>query len=275
MRRERLWEVLEASAAGGRAGRVLGAFMVSLIVLNVLAVMLGTVEEIERRWRTGFEVFEVLSVVVFTAEYVLRLWVCVVDPRFAHPVRGRLRFAFQPMSLVDLASVLPFYLPFAGVDLRVLRALRLVRIVRVAKVGRYYASLRLIGTVFRAKKEELVLAVALMALLVVVAASVMYYCESAVQPTQFPSIPAALWWAAMTMTTVGYGDVYPVTTAGKVIAVAISVLGIGMFALPTGIIGAGFVEAVQRAHARVLRCPHCGREIHDGATAEVLTPSER
>ena len=174
-----------------------------------------------------------------------------------------MRFAVSGIALIDLLAILPFYLPFVGLDLRFLRALRLIRIVRIAKVGRYYSSLNLIRDTVRARKEELVLSVAIMVLLLVVSASVMYYAEHEVQPEAFPSIPASLWWAVVTLTTVGYGDAFPVTTLGKFLASVISILGIGMFALPTGILGAGFVEEIRkrRDEVEVKRCPHCGREL--------------
>ena len=155
----------------------------------------------------------------------------------------------------------PFYLPFCGVDLRTLRVLRLLRVIRVAKVGRYYSSLHLIRHGFLAKKEELILTSALMAFLLVISSSVLYYCENAVQPEVFSSIPATMWWSVATLTTVGYGDMYPVTLIGKFCASIIAVLGIGMFALPTGILGAGFVEAIQRHKEPRQICPHCGKDI--------------
>jgi len=165
------------------------------------------------------------------------------------------------MAVVDLLAILPFYLPFLGFDLRVIRVMRLLRILRVAKVGRYYSSLGLIRAVFRDKKEELVLTSFLMAMLLIISASVMYYCENAEQPEAFSSIPASIWWAVATLTTVGYGDIYPVTTVGKACASVIAVLGIGMFALPTGILGAGFVEQIQKKRRPPRKCPHCGGEL--------------
>jgi voltage-gated potassium channel len=165
------------------------------------------------------------------------------------------------MAIIDLVAILPFYLPLVGIDLRSLRVLRLLRILRIAKVGRYYSSLNLIKHVFQAKKEELVLTSAMMGLLLVVSSSLLYYCESAVQPDAFSSIPATMWWAVATLTTVGYGDMYPVTLLGRLLAGTIAILGIGMFALPTGILGAGFVEAIQKQKKELVqRCPHCGKE---------------
>jgi len=203
----------------------------------------------------------VFSVCIFTLEYIARLWSCTVDPSFRGPFLGRLAFATRAMPLIDLAAILPFYLPFVGVDLRFLRVLRLFRILRIAKIGRYYPSLRLIKSVILSKKEELVLTSAIMVLMLVFSACVMYYCEHEAQPEAFPDIPSTMWWSVITLTTVGYGDVYPATPAGKFFAAIIAILGIGMFALPTGILGAGFVEEISRKKPRQDRCPYCGKEL--------------
>jgi voltage-gated potassium channel len=258
--RKRAWEIVEAAETGDTASRVFDISILSLIVLNVFAVIAGSVPSVEARWSGLLNGFEVLSVVVFTIEYVIRLWSCTVDPRFGSPLGGRVRLAVRAMSIIDLLAILPFYLPFCGLDLRTLRVLRLLRILRVAKIGRYYASLDLIKHVLVSKKEELVLTSALMGLLLVVSSSLLYYCENAVQPEVFSSIPATMWWAVATLTTVGYGDMYPVTLPGKCCASVIAMLGIGMFALPTGIIGAGFVEAIQEKKGKKV-CPHCGKQL--------------
>ncbi|MBI9019997.1 MAG: ion transporter [Verrucomicrobia bacterium] len=259
--RKRTWEIVEASTSGDRASRIFDISILSLIFLNVIAVIIGSVQSVQERWGAALNVFEALSVLVFTVEYLARLWSCTTDPQFRSRFRGRVRLAFRAMSIIDLLSILPFYLPFLGIDLRFLRVLRLLRILRVAKVGRYYSSLNLIKHVFQSKKEELLLTSALMGLLLVVSSSLLYYCENAAQPDTFSSIPATMWWSVATLTTVGYGDMYPITLMGKFFASIIAILGIGMFALPTGIIGAGFVEAIQKKKGQHV-CPHCGKELH-------------
>lgn len=258
--RQRTWEIVETAKAGDASSRAFDIAILSLIFLNVIAVIIGSLQSVQQRWGVFLNLFETVSVIIFTVEYVARLWSCTVDPRFIGRFRGRIRCAFQVMSIIDLLAILPFYLPFLGFDLRSLRILRLLRILRVAKLGRYYSSLNLIKDVLREKKEELVLTSALMGLLLVVSSSVLYYCENAAQPDAFSSIPATMWWAVATLTTVGYGDMYPVTVMGKLCASVIAVLGIGMFALPTGILGAGFVEAIQTKKGRQT-CPHCGKDL--------------
>jgi voltage-gated potassium channel len=257
----RTWEIVEAANPGDTSSRVFDIAILALIFLNVVAVIIGSVQSVQERWSVFLNLFEIISVLIFTVEYTTRLWSCTVDPLYTGRFRGRVRHAFRAMSIIDLLSILPFYLPFLGVDLRSLRVLRLLRILRVAKVGRYYSSLNLIKHVFQSKKEELILTSALMGLLLVVSSSVLYYCENAVQPDAFSSIPATMWWSVATLTTVGYGDMYPVTLLGKFCASIIAILGIGMFALPTGILGAGFVETIQKKKGRTRKCPHCGRII--------------
>lgn len=226
------------------------ALILALIVANVLAAIVGTVGEVRAQYATPLRVFEVVSVGVFSAEYLLRLWAAGADPRY-RGLTGRLRYVFSPMAQVDLWAVLPFYLPFLGVDLRVLRSLRLLRIFRLLKVTRYLPSLRRLQRVFVTKKEELVVSSVVLVLLLVIASSVMYHAEHRAQPDVFTDIPTTMWWAVATLTTVGYGDAYPITAAGKLLGAAIAILGISFFALPTSILADGFREelADRRRHA--------------------------
>lgn len=257
--RKRTWEIVEAATPDDAASRLFDISILLLIFLNVLAVIVGSVQSVEERWGVYFGYFEYISIVVFSLEYAARLWSCTVDERYQGCLRGRLRLALRPMSIIDMLAILPFFLPFCGADFRALRVLRLMRILRVAKVARYYASLDLIKHVFHSKKEELALTTFLMGLLLVVSSTLLYFCENAVQPEAFSSIPATMWWSVATLTTVGYGDMYPVTLMGKFCASVVAILGIGMFALPTGILGAGFVEAIDMKKAPRSCCPHCGK----------------
>ena len=258
--KKRLHEILDLARAGDRASRAFDVFIISLIVLNVLAFVLQSVQSIDRLCPRFFYAFEVISVLIFTVEYVLRVWSCTLSPKYAHALKGRLRFMVTPLAVVDLLAVLPFYLPFLGLDLRFIRVIRLFRLFRVAKLGRYSQALQAFGRVLSAKRGELVVTLFILVLLLLFASSLVYYAERDTQPHVFSSIPAAMWWAVCTLTTVGYGDVYPLTALGKIAASVVAVLGIGLFALPAGILGSGFVEEIQnRKRKRV--CPHCGREI--------------
>jgi voltage-gated potassium channel len=261
--RQRTWEIVEAAKPGDKVSLLFDVAVLSLIFLNVLAVIFGSVQFVEERWGTALRVFEAASLIVFSLEYIARLWSCTADRQYAGR-GGRVRFALMPMPIIDLAVILPLYLPFLGIDLRSLRILRLLRMLTLAKIGRYYSSFNLIQQVFRTKKEELVLTSAVLGLLLVISSSALFYCENEAQPDTFSSIPATMWWSIATLTTVGYGDMLPVTVIGKFLASIIAILGIGMFALPTGILGAGFVEAIQKQKEIAPICPHCGKALrHD------------
>jgi voltage-gated potassium channel len=256
--RRRVWEVLEPARPGDALSRRFDLFILTLIAANVAAMVLESVQPIRTSFGAAFAVFEACSVLVFLAEYAARLWSCVEDPELSGAVRGRLRWAIRPLSLVDLLVVAPFLLTLGMADARVLRVLRLFRLVCVLKAGRYLAALRLFRCVVQAKREELGMSIALTSVLLVVASSVMYFAENEAQPDKFSSIPASMWWAVATLTTVGYGDVYPVTALGRVAGGCLALLGVGLFALPTAILGAGLVEAAQGSRIPQA-CPHCGK----------------
>lgn len=259
--RQRVWEIVEAARPDDLASRRFDLFLIALVTLNVVAVVLESMEPLAAAYRPLFHLFEAFSVAVFTIEYAVRLWSCTADPRFARRGWGRLRFALTPMALVDLAAVAPAYLATAGVvDLRALRGARLIRLVRVAKVARYSQALRLLRRVVARRRPELALTFGVMLFLLVVSSCLVHHVEHEAQPEVFPDIPSAMWWAVATLTTVGYGDTYPVTAAGKLIGSLVAVLGIGFFALPAGILGSGFVEEAQRGDSadEPGPCPHCG-----------------
>ncbi len=261
--RRRLWEILDVAKPGDRSSLAIDTFILLLIALNVFAVILESVEFLRNAYAPLFRAFEVFSILVFTVEYIGRLWSCVENKRYARPIWGRIQYALRFMTLIDLMSFLPSYLPLLGLDLRFIRILRMFRIIRIFKIGRYYASLTLIKNVLLSRKEELVLTTVLMFTLLVISSCVMFFCENAAQPDVFSNIPATMWWAVSTLTTVGYGDAYPITPIGKICGALIAILGIGMFALPTGILGSGFIEEIQTRKSRAsMVCPHCGKPIN-------------
>ena len=265
--KQRVHELLESPVEGDRLRRAFDVFLVSLISLNVAAIIVQTVPGVRHVLHSWLFRFEVFSIVVFSVEYVLRVWSCTLSPRFRHPLTGRLRFMASPLAVIDLLAVLPFYLPFLGIDLRFVRAVRLFRVLRVLKLGRYWKSLRLIGSVVREKRAELLMTLALSALLVVLSSSLMYFLEHDRQPEKFSSIPRTMWWAVATLATIGYGDMYPMTAWGQFFGAVISLFGIGMFALPTAILGSGFLEAFQKQRTRLETCPHCGKPLTNRTAA--------
>ncbi len=295
--RRRVWEILEIARPGDRVSALFDIGIRALIALNVLAVILETVPTWSAPVQRLFVWFEVLSVAVFSIEYAGRIWACVEVPAYRAPLRGRLRFAATPLALIDLLAVLPSLLPFFGVDLRILRGVRLFRLFRILKLTRYSRSLRTLGRVLGRRREELVITLSGVGLIVLVASSLMYYAEHAAQPDKFSSIPAAMWWGVVTLTTLGYGDVYPITTLGRLMGGLFAVSGILLIALPTAILGAAFMEELEatrgsRSPDTALdappdawletppsagpdaqpsedspvadRCPHCGQSLRAG-----------
>ncbi|MEM8949873.1 MAG: potassium channel family protein [Pseudomonadota bacterium] len=225
-----------------KASWFIDGLLIGLIVLNVLAVILESVPSIEARFARAFLWFERVSVAVFTIEYIIRLWSAVEENEETakKPWRARLSYALRPLSIADLLAILPFYLSaLINIDLRMLRALRLLR---VLKLSRYSTSIGLLLDALRSEARAIAAAIFILSLLVLIAASFAYVAEQHVQPEAFGTIPDALWWAVITMTTVGFGDVVPMTPFGKVIGSIIAVIGIGMVALPAGLLAAAFSE---------------------------------
>lgn len=257
--------LLDPGDGGTVWDRVANSIIVTLILLNLVAVCLETVENLYRDYGVWFRNFEWFSVIVFSVEYVLRVWSCTSMRRYRHPLRGRLRYVTSPGMLVDLVAILPFYLPLNKLDLRSLRSLRMIRFVRFFKLARFLNASRVIRRVFASKKNELMISMLMVLTLIILAASLMYFVEHDAQPDKFSSIPETMWWSVATLTTVGYGDVYPITTIGKTLTACISILGIGMFALPAGILASGFSEEFKKKEAAAAKCcPHCGKEIQHG-----------
>jgi voltage-gated potassium channel len=218
--------------------------------------MADSVASLAAEWARPLRVFEIASVGVFTAEYLLRIWVAAERAEHGHAVLGRLRFVLTPLAVLDLLAVLPFYLPLLfPFDLRFLRMLRM------AKLGRYSRSVRILRDVLADRKNELLAAASLLASVVVMASGLMYAAEHEAQPAVFTSIPATMWWAVATLSTMGI-DMRPVTTLGKILASLIAVCGILLFALPAGIIGSGFVEKYMEARKGRI-CPHCGKSLEE------------
>lgn len=249
--KEKVYDVLIDVEVDKRADRLVSLFLMLLIIANGGAVMLETVKQVETKYARYLFLFEVISVAVFTVEYLLRVWAITIDPAYKDPIQGRLRYMLTPMAIIDLAVILPFYLPIAlTIDFRILRLLRLFRIFRLFKMTRYVESMKTFQNVFRAKKSELTLTLVLIFMLLVLASSAMYAVEHEAQPDKFSSIPETLWWGVITLTTIGYGDIYPVTALGKVIGGIIAFLGIGLFALPAGILASGFSEELQKRRDR-------------------------
>ncbi len=274
--RRRLYEVLERARDDDRLSAVVDIAIICVIGVNVVAIVIETLPWVTPAISHALGVLEVVSVMLFTVEYVLRLWTA----RYRRPgqggLAGALRFAVSPAGLIDLLAIVPFYLPLIGYDLRFVRVLRIARFLRLLKLGRYLRSVSLFGKVLRERRDELLITVMMTALLLLVASILMYYIEGEAQSDKFPNILSSLWWAVVTLTTIGYGDVVPVTGWGRLLSGMVAVMGIGLVAVPTGIVSSGFIEELAKRHkngddaaAPADRfCPHCGAplESHDGGS---------
>ncbi len=231
--------------------------------MNVIAILLQTYNNIDTKYSSFFKAFEIFSIVVFTVEYIFRFWACDVDDKYAGTkFVKKLKFFFSIYGLIDLFAILPFYLPFIFlIDLRFIRILRVFRLFRVFKISRYSKSLKLISSVLKEAKEELFVSIFIVFILMVFSATLMFYIENDAQPEKFQNIGDAFWWAIATLTTVGYGDIYPITSYGKFLSAIIALLGIGFVALPTGIISSEFIRRVQNNKTfknNDCKCPKCG-----------------
>ena len=242
--RHKLYQLLEMNDEDSRASFLLNSFIMMLILVNVIAIILESVKSYQLAYGRWFWYLEVFSIAIFSAEYLARVWVSVDNPEYGKSWRSRLHYMITPMALIDLVAILPFYLSmFFNIDTRILRVFRLLR---VFKLSRHFAVLGVLGTVLRNESRILLSAIFVMIILVVLSASGIYVVERNTQPEVFGSIPSAMWWATVTLTTVGYGDVVPVTVAGRLLGVIITVLGVGMAALPAGIIASGFTSELAR-----------------------------
>ncbi|MBS4056269.1 MAG: ion transporter [Bacteroidetes bacterium] len=246
-------------------------FISTLILLNIFAIIMSTYQAFALKYEEALHIFEVVSVIIFSVEYLLRLWTADLLFPSATPIGSRFRFAFSTLGLVDLLAILPFYIPlFAKLDLRFLRIVRLMRLFRLFKLRRHSASLKLIMTVLRDVKDELVVTVMMILILIITTSILMFYVEHEAQPVMFGDIGDSIWWAVATLTTVGYGDVYPITGLGRLLGGIITILGVGIVALPAGMISSSFTRIIQEKKAaekdcpkekKGNYCPHCGEKL--------------
>lgn len=231
------------------ASNIFDTAIIVLIAVNVALVILDTFAL--PLWLQSLSSgIEIVSVIIFTIEYLLRLWTATYLYPDTKPLKARLKYMMSFMAIIDLLAILPFYIPFIiPMDLRVLRTLRVVRLLRLFKVNRYTDALSTIANVFKKKASQLLSSMFIVSLLMIIASILMYNVESSAQPDVFTNAFSGLWWAVATLTTVGYGDIYPITMLGKVFSAIIAMLGIGLVAVPTGIISAGFIESIEKDKA--------------------------
>ena len=258
MYKKRIWEILEISKENDKQSKYFDYFISILILLNVFAIILETEKTLAIDYEAFFKYFELFSIVIFSVEYLLRLWSCVSVDVYKNSVTGRVKYVVSPMAIIDLIAIAPFYITFFVVDTRILRILRLLRLLRITKHFRYSKTFHIIYSTIEKKKEELISALVLMLCLLLVCSTGVYFAENEVQPDKFSSIFASMWWAVATLTTVGYGDIFPITLMGKIFGSISAIFGVGLFAIPAGLLASGFSD---EAETENINCPHCGKEI--------------
>lgn len=264
--KQRIFEIIQIASPNDKVSKIFDISLIALILLNVSLVIADTfslpliVQKISG-------ILEKISVIIFSIEYLLRIWTAdLLFPKKNYFI-AKIKYIFSFIAIIDLLAILPFYLPmFFLIDLRVLRMLRIIRLFRVFKINRYTNALSSIAKVFRNKQHELLSSIFVVLLLMIVASVLMYSIENSAQPDVFKNAFDALWWALATLTTVGYGDIYPITVLGKILSAIIAILGIGLVAVPTGIISAGFMEEIQEEKNKmddIKYCPYCGKKLPD------------
>lgn len=247
--RARLYRQIEPSAWPKRGLSPINWLLVVSIVTATLLAIIQTEPLIVTGKERLFDAANLAFGLLFLLEYVARIWCCAENQRY-RGFKGRLAYAVTPGPLIDLAVVVVSLAPMFAESLFPLRLLRLFAMVRFAKLGRFSTAMRHLTSAIFERRYELGLTVLIALTLIVVGASAMWIAEGSVQPEKFGSIPRAMWWAAVTLTTIGYGDVYPITVAGKVIAIIVAMAGIGLIAMPAGILAAAFSDAMGRADSR-------------------------
>ena len=251
--RNRIYQILELTDPEDKTSRFVSFAIVGLIIINVLAIVLESIPSFYSAYGEVFFRLEIASCIVFIIEYLLRVWSSVEDPATVQDEFGkqipnskrRINFMLKPLAIIDFLAFVPIFLQllFPGVDLRFLRALRLLR---VFKLTRYFQSFEMILEVLHDEWRGLAGTMFIMLVILVIAACGLYYIERDIQPDKFGSIPEAMWWAMAALTTVGYGDAYPITPIGKIIGSIVTLLGIGMVALPSGILASSFSERMRQ-----------------------------
>lgn len=223
--------------------RAINYFLIFLIIGNVVAVLLESINDVYQAYNVYFDAFEEISIAVFTVEYFLRFWCIVEKEPFEPGWKVRWKYITSGAAIIDLLAILPAYINFfVHIDLRFLRILRLLRLL---KLTRYFISLQILLRVIEREKGSFQAVIFILMIMIVMAAAGIYVVEGRAQPEVFSSIPASMWWAVVTLTTVGYGDVTPITPLGRFLGALITILGVGLAALPAGILANGLANELE------------------------------
>ena len=248
--RHRCWELLEPGEENDSNSKKVDIFLLGLISLNILSVILETVDDLFNQYKVTFQYFEFFSVLVFTIEYMARLWSCVTE-KFNNEtdLKRRIKYFLSFSAIIDLIAILPsiIALIYPTIDLRFIRALRIIRLL---KFSRYSSSINNLLSIIWNQRRSFGAAYFILFIALIISSSGMYLVEKDVQPEKFGSIPHAMWWAIVTLTSVGYGDVTPITSMGKFFGSVIIILGILTVALPSGILAAAFTDFTRKSQKK-------------------------
>ena len=289
--KRKIYQIIDVSNNDFLLGKIFDIIIIIFIILSVLVIFIETFHGIPLWMHRVLNLVEYAAVNVFTLEYLLRIYTADLLYKNLNPLLARLRYIFSFIALVDLLAFLPYYIPFAfRLDLRIFRFLRLLSIFSILKINRYTEALDVVKRAIGRKKDQLLSSMFVVFVLMVMISVAMYYLENEAQPEVFKNAFSGLWWAIVTLTAVGYGDIYPITAQGQILGAIISLLGIGLVAVPTGIISSGFSEEIRedilkdRERERVKEkelgkeniivdknkdiddneyrfCPHCGKAL--------------
>ena len=244
--RKKVYRQLEPTSWRRKGLSPVNHFLVYLIIIAVIEAVLDTEPVISTGRELLLNNIEFGLGLIFLVEYVARAWVAVENPRYQKYRFPRLRYLVSPMAIIDLLAILPALFAFGGASSLVLRFFRVLRMLRLAKLGRTSKAFKLLRAAFVQKRHEFALILGMLMVTILIAGSMLYLAEGEAQPDKFGSIPRAMWWAIVTLTTVGYGDAFPITPLGKFLAGAIAIMGVMLIALPTGLFAASFTEAMEK-----------------------------
>lgn len=262
--KKRIFDILSPSNTDTHISKVFNYGIQLLVVINVFTIILSTLK-LSHALNITFTIIDTVIVAIFILEYSLRIWTAdLLYPNLDRSAAIK-KYMKTPLAIIDLVSIAPFFLSILlPINLNIFRLLRTIRILRLFKTGRYNKALNNIAIVFKSRASQLISSLFIVSLLIVISGVLMYEVEHFAQPSNFKNAFDGMWWAVATLTTVGYGDIYPVTVAGRVISSIIALLGIGLVAIPTGIISSGFIEQFEKDKEELSKqnyCQNCGEKL--------------
>lgn len=258
-----LFLVLDDHKSRKPLNRLFHGILFTLIILSSLLLIVETVKSFHKAYFLYLYPLEVFTMIFFTMEYFLRVLTCTEIKDYHHPITGRIRYILTPLMLVDILSIIPFYLIIFSSNYSGFYIFSIFRVLRLFKAIRYVEAFKIIGKVFYIQREQLLVSFIFILFVFVFASSIIYIAEKDAQPNKFADIPSAMWYTIATITTVGYGDVYPITWIGRITGGLISMSGLLLLAIPTSILTTGFLKINREKEIKEIQnCPNCGAELH-------------